>query len=106
MAHSQNPVLRFRKKNSSTHKLAINKYFFLVFPFFRLLPAKADGVGGGFCLYACIQEKAYNHNTRDAVSLKNGVLKVFFLTQGITVSHFFYKYMCFGLFSLFRAFSE
>jgi hypothetical protein len=53
------------------------------------LPAKAGGVGGGFYLYACIQEKAYNHNTRDAVSLKNGVLKVFFLTQGITVSHFF-----------------
>ena len=40
---------------------------FLVFPFFRLLPGKADGVEGGFYLYACILEKAYNHNTRDAV---------------------------------------
>ena len=56
---------------------------FLVFPFFRLLPVKADVVGAGFYLYACIQEKSIQlQHKRRSINLKNGVLKVFFLTQG------------------------
>ena len=46
---------------------------------------KTDGAGGVFCLYACIQEKSIHpQQKRRSLNLKNWVLEVFFLTQGIT----------------------
>ena len=71
---------------------------FLVFPFFRLLPVKADVVGSGFYLYACIQEKSIQpQHKRRSINLKNGVLKVFFLTQGITGEPKFCSVLAFAM---------
>lgn len=66
LVHSQNP-------NENLINLQTCNYFFLGFPFFRLLPVKADGVGGGFCQYACIQEKSIQpQQKRCSLNLKNG----------------------------------
>jgi hypothetical protein len=60
-------------------------FFFLGFSVFQVLPVKADVVGAGFYLYACIQEKKHTTTTQETqYQPENGVLKVFFLTQGIT----------------------
>jgi hypothetical protein len=78
------PAISFQFNLTSRH-LTDEPNIFLVFPFFRLLPVKADVVGSGFYLYACIQEKSIQpQHKRRSINLKNGVLKVFFLTQGIT----------------------
>ena len=52
----------------SQHRNLLVSLFFLVFPIFRLLPERADGVGGGFYLGASTQGKACSHNIRDIVS--------------------------------------
>ena len=66
LVHSQNP-------NENLINLQTYNYFFLGFPFFRLLPVKADGVGGGFFLVCKHTDKSIQpQQKRCSLNLKNG----------------------------------
>ena len=85
LVHSQNLVLRFRKKNSSTHKLAINKYFFLGFSVFQVVACKGWWCGCRLLIVCLHTRKSLQpQHKRQSLNLKMGFLEVFFLTQEIT----------------------
>ena len=93
-------------KNSSTHKLAINKYFFLGFSVFQVVAYKGWWCGWrllSVCLHTrkSIQPQHKRHSLPEKWSFKG-----FLPNAGNYSEPFFYKYMCFGLFLFFRAFSE
>ena len=83
--HLQNPVLRFRRKPCVNLQRSWSNWLytvhFLGFSVSGCCPTRADGVDGGFYLWAGSQGKACRHNIRDVVATWKRVFMVFFLTQ-------------------------